>query len=215
MSRAARLFSGPRWACNRDGQPMAVGRRPPGSAPCGTVGMQPRWTTDGRDARASHGHERPPACARAKKLAPVSRELRAKESPTGRLQDYGPPSRGTRRTAPNPAWCRGARKRKRPTGEGWAWNGGGQGRNRTADTGIFSPLLYQLSYLAKELPIKAGNGSLSQAAYASPIFGTRDDVGGGIGEEGGRGAGWIDEGDEVAAHAIADAIDGVYRQACQ
>jgi uncharacterized MAPEG superfamily protein len=25
---------------------------------------------------------------------------------------------------------------------------GGQGRNRTADTGIFSPLLYQLSYLA-------------------------------------------------------------------
>ena len=25
---------------------------------------------------------------------------------------------------------------------------GGQGRSRTADTGIFSPLLYQLSYLA-------------------------------------------------------------------
>ena len=25
---------------------------------------------------------------------------------------------------------------------------GGQGRNRTADTRIFSPLLYQLSYLA-------------------------------------------------------------------
>ena len=34
---------------------------------------------------------------------------------------------------------------------------GGQGRNRTADTGIFSPLLYQLSYLAAlrlELRIK-------------------------------------------------------------
>ncbi len=28
---------------------------------------------------------------------------------------------------------------------------GGQGRNRTADTGIFSPLLYQLSYLAERL----------------------------------------------------------------
>ncbi len=27
--------------------------------------------------------------------------------------------------------------------------GGGQGQNRTADTGIFSPLLYRLSYLAK------------------------------------------------------------------
>ena len=26
---------------------------------------------------------------------------------------------------------------------------GGQGRNRTADTRIFSPLLYRLSYLAK------------------------------------------------------------------
>jgi hypothetical protein len=26
--------------------------------------------------------------------------------------------------------------------------GGGQGRNRTTDTRIFSPLLYQLSYLA-------------------------------------------------------------------
>ena len=26
---------------------------------------------------------------------------------------------------------------------------GGQGRNRTNDTGIFSPLLYQLSYLAR------------------------------------------------------------------
>ena len=26
---------------------------------------------------------------------------------------------------------------------------GGQGRNRTTDTGIFSPLLYRLSYLAK------------------------------------------------------------------
>ncbi len=28
---------------------------------------------------------------------------------------------------------------------------GGQGRNRTADTGIFSPLLYRLSYLAIEI----------------------------------------------------------------
>ena len=29
---------------------------------------------------------------------------------------------------------------------------GGQGQNRTADTRIFSPLLYRLSYLAKCLP---------------------------------------------------------------
>ena len=29
--------------------------------------------------------------------------------------------------------------------------GGGQGRDRTGDTRIFSPLLYQLSYLATEV----------------------------------------------------------------
>ena len=32
----------------------------------------------------------------------------------------------------------------RPTAKG-----GGQGQNRTADTRIFSPLLYRLSYLAR------------------------------------------------------------------
>ncbi len=30
-------------------------------------------------------------------------------------------------------------------------NYGGQGQNRTADTRIFNPLLYQLSYLAREI----------------------------------------------------------------
>ena len=30
-----------------------------------------------------------------------------------------------------------------------ALDDGAQGRNRTADTGIFNPLLYQLSYLGK------------------------------------------------------------------
>ncbi len=29
--------------------------------------------------------------------------------------------------------------------------GGGSGRNRTADTGIFNPLLYRLSYRASDL----------------------------------------------------------------
>ena len=32
----------------------------------------------------------------------------------------------------------------------------GQGQNRTADTRIFSPLLYQLSYLAGATPKKTG-----------------------------------------------------------
>ncbi|MFM2187492.1 MAG: hypothetical protein RIR43_2064, partial [Pseudomonadota bacterium] len=32
---------------------------------------------------------------------------------------------------------------------------GGQGRNRTTDTRIFNPLLYQLSYLAEALQYNA------------------------------------------------------------
>ena len=39
----------------------------------------------------------------------------------------------------------------RSAGEGGRFSdavNGGQGQNRTADTGIFNPLLYQLSYLA-------------------------------------------------------------------
>ena len=37
---------------------------------------------------------------------------------------------------------------KKPRKRG-ALDNGAQGRNRTADTGIFNPLLYQLSYLGK------------------------------------------------------------------
>ena len=47
---------------------------------------------------------------------------------------------------------------KTPEGRGAvrAFESGGQGRNRTTDTRIFSPLLYQLSYLARELPAHTG-----------------------------------------------------------
>ncbi len=37
---------------------------------------------------------------------------------------------------------------KKPTENGWFLKLGGQARNRTTDTRIFNPLLYQLSYLA-------------------------------------------------------------------
>ena len=37
-----------------------------------------------------------------------------------------------------------------------ALDDGAQGRNRTADTGIFNPLLYQLSYLAVLRHLKPG-----------------------------------------------------------
>ena len=40
---------------------------------------------------------------------------------------------------------------------------GGQGRNRTTDTRIFSPLLYQLSYLA------AGWGRVLDRPKARPV----------------------------------------------
>jgi hypothetical protein len=72
--------------------------------------IQARWTTNRKDARVSDGHARPSACAPAKKLAQVLREERAKESRTGRFRAPMPPCRGTRRTAPNPAWCRASQK---------------------------------------------------------------------------------------------------------
>ena len=45
---------------------------------------------------------------------------------------------------------------------------GGQGRNRTADTRIFSPLLYRLSYLALQLsPLDQTDFGESGEAYLS------------------------------------------------
>ena len=52
-------------------------------------------------------------------------------------------------------------KQKRPTENGWALNSGGSGRNRTADTGIFNPLLYRLSYRATCLHAERACGAES------------------------------------------------------
>ena len=42
---------------------------------------------------------------------------------------------------------------------------GAQRQNRTADTGIFSPLLYRLSYLGKLLPVlMTGNNGAAEGA---------------------------------------------------
>ena len=46
---------------------------------------------------------------------------------------------------------------------------GGQGRNRTADTGIFSPLLYQLSYLAMECGVVRAGRPQRKGAYYSGL----------------------------------------------
>jgi hypothetical protein len=44
---------------------------------------------------------------------------------------------------------------------------GGQGGNRTPDTGIFNPLLYQLSYLAEMMKVALGAGPCSTAPGAA------------------------------------------------
>jgi hypothetical protein len=48
------------------------------------------------------------------------------------------------------------------------WKGGAQGRNRTADTRIFSPLLYQLSYLG-EVRRERGATYQQRAPLASAV----------------------------------------------
>ena len=52
------------------------------------------------------------------------------------------------------SWVLGTNE-KRPTLRWAVLESGGQGRNRTVDTRIFNPLLYQLSYLALMLSIGA------------------------------------------------------------
>ena len=52
--------------------------------------------------------------------------------------------------------------------------GNGQGRNRTADTRIFSPLLYQLSYLAQRVcNVMCCLEFLKFRAYAGAPMGSR------------------------------------------
>ncbi len=48
---------------------------------------------------------------------------------------------------------------------------GGQGRNRTADTRIFSPLLYQLSYLAKAKAHSTDRSAICQPGPTKPHTG--------------------------------------------
>src|SRR4249919_509453 len=47
-----------------------------------------------------------------------------------------------------------------PGSASWRAENGGQGRNRTTDTRIFSPLLYQLSYLA--VPARSGSDDVGR-----------------------------------------------------
>ena len=55
---------------------------------------------------------------------------------------------GTRKIGRIPAQCGESTDVKKPNREGLGFESGGLGRNRTTDTRIFNPLLYQLSYRA-------------------------------------------------------------------
>ncbi len=48
--------------------------------------------------------------------------------------------------------------------------GGAQGRNRTADTGIFNPLLYQLSYLGNGAQLNGFSAAVSTPAKKFFLF---------------------------------------------
>ena len=52
---------------------------------------------------------------------------------------------------------------------------GGQGQNRTADTRIFSPLLYRLSYLAKDGLLKRENQDVSSSGLAALLEAAKRD----------------------------------------
>ncbi len=56
---------------------------------------------------------------------------------------------GTRKIGRIPAQCGESTDVKKPNREGLGFEYGGDGQNRTADTRIFNPLLYQLSYRAE------------------------------------------------------------------
>ena len=72
--------------------------------------------------------------------------------------------------------------KKSPLGSGLREPDGGQGGNRTPDTGIFNPLLYQLSYLAGTLhgqAVRGGNDTYrGRARQALRIAFTRQGSGG-------------------------------------
>ena len=61
---------------------------------------------------------------------------------------------------------------------------GGQGRNRTADTGIFSPLLYQLSYLAMKCGVVRAGRAAAEGRVLQRL-GLRESS-----LDGGRGSRW-------------------------
>ena len=76
-----------------------------------------------------------------------------KDEPTNQMERSGPPCiSDTRRTR--------LKAKGLPRGKPLLGNGG-RGRNRTADTGIFNPLLYQLSYSARKALDRPRQGGAS------------------------------------------------------
>ena len=66
-----------------------------------------------------------------------------------------------------------------PVGAGPCFKESGQGRDRTADTWIFSPLLYQLSYLTNQercMLLTAGHPVNSTTAHETTLIHARGSV---------------------------------------
>ena len=55
-------------------------------------------------------------------------------------------------------------------------NSGGLGRNRTTDTRIFNPLLYQLSYQANLIFFRSSSPQLSEDRNYSTIFSVKHQI---------------------------------------
>jgi hypothetical protein len=76
----------------------------------------------------------------------------------------------SRAPRPSPAGRGGGLPRRRAKGVGnGAGSCGAQGRNRTADTRIFSPLLYQLSYLGERQARRSGAQDTTAGAAGKAV----------------------------------------------
>ena len=99
-------------------------------------------------------------CSAGEVLADFLRtETRKVSNLAGRwaLSDRRDMACGTRKVGGIPAQCGESTDVKKPNREGLGFESGGLGRNRTTDTRIFNPLLYQLSYRAKTINITQKN----------------------------------------------------------
>ena len=117
--------------------------------------------------RANHSHQHTQTIDEERRLrVPRRRSWRRFREKIGRNRGEpdgswrsGDPLAAHPQNGREPRVACGLHKRKRPTENSWASMSGGLGRNRTTDTRIFSPLLYQLSYRARAFQYTSKNSA--------------------------------------------------------